>query len=451
MIHPIDYRYKVEELEDFISPVALLRYQLQVELAYIAALSNAGVCSKKILSEYQKAAPKVTLKRVLELEATLKHDVRSMVEAFKEQVSSDASLYCHLGLTSYDVIVNATALVIRDVTGNLLLPKLKRLILTLINRARETKATVQMGRTHGQHAEPITFGFLLSNYIERLGRGFVNIKIAQSKFRGKIAGAVGTKAGIMLLGDAERIEAETLDDLSLSRTEAPSQITNQEELANFYSQLLIVLGTIADMANDFRQLQRTEISEVFEHTSEKQVGSSTMPQKRNPIGWENIISHYKTMSPRLVTAYMNIISEHQRDLSDSAANRYLLAEFLNSFLYCVKRCTTLVENLRVDSERMLSNLKLNDGFELAEPAYIVLSLDGLEDAHALVQEMVHEALEKGKPFREILQLNKSFREKLESMSASQKGVFEDSSKYIGHAIEITDTVCNQWEKVLKGE
>ena len=451
MIHPIDYRYRVEELEEYIAPEALLRYQLQVELAYIAALSNAGVCSEKILSEYQKAAPKVTLKRVRELEATLKHDVKSMVEAFKEQVSSDASVYCHLGLTSYDVVVNATALVIRDVTGDLLLPELKRLILTLISRARETKATVQMGRTHGQHAEPITFGFLLSNYIERLGRGFESIKVAQSKFRGKIAGAVGTKAGIMLLGDAERIEAETLNVLALSRTEAPSQITNQEELANFYSQLLMVLGTIADMANDFRQLQRTEISEVFEHTNEKQVGSSTMPQKRNPIGWENIISHYKTMSPRLVTAYMNIISEHQRDLSDSAANRYLLAEFLNSFLYCVKRCTKLVENLRVDSERMMSNLELNNGFELAEPVYIVLSLEGLKDAHGLVQEMVHEAHEMGKPFKEILQLNDSFSKKLESMSASQKEIFEDSSKYIGRAIEITDTVCNRWEKVLKGE
>jgi len=449
LIHPIDYRYKVDELEDYIAPNALMRYQLRVEIAYIEALSNAGVCSNIVFKEYEEAEKRVKLDRVLELEKTLKHDVRSMVEALREQVSPEAKPYCHLGLTSYDIVVNANALIIRDVTTNLILPALKGLITRLINIARETRDVVQIGRTHGQHAEPTTFGYVIANYIERIGRGYQLIQDAQSRFRGKIAGAVGTKAAIDIIGDARKIEADTLAVLKLPRVEAPSQIANQEELANYYSQLVILLGTLSDLANDFRQLQRTEISEVFEQTNDHQVGSSTMPQKRNPIGWENIISHYKTIIPRLITSYLNIISEHQRDLTDSAANRYLLAEMLNTFLYCVIRATHLLERLGIDSKRMRENILTNDFLELAEPAYIILSLHGEENAYDLVRGLAREARDTGKSFKELLHRNESFRKQLESFTTAQKEVFEDSSKYIGGASEITESVCGLWEGVLE--
>ncbi|UCE11702.1 MAG: hypothetical protein JSW61_07175, partial [Candidatus Thorarchaeota archaeon] len=451
LIHPTDYRYKVKDLEDYLSPASLLRYQLRVEIAFIAALARLDVCSEAVLKEYVSAESAVTHERVSQLESELKHDVRAMVEALKEQVSPEARPYCHLGLTSSDTNVNAVVLLIREVTNDLLQPALRELLTLLIHIARQHRDQVQMGRTHGQHAEPTTFGYVIANYIERIGRGIVRIKQAQTELRGKIGGAVGTRAGLNLIADPHKLEAETLAELGLSGVDAPSQIANQEELCNFYSQLVLVLGTVADMANDFRQLQRTEIAEIFEGTEEAQVGSSTMPQKRNPIGWENIVSHYKLTVPRLVTSYMNLISEHQRDLTDSAANRYLLAEILNTFLYTISRATFLLENMRVDGERMRENIALNRSFEIAEPAYILLALSGVEDAHHVIRNIVQEAREKDLSFKEMLDSNESLIRSLDSISAVKKSVIEDSCTYIGRASEITESVCCAWENYLREE
>jgi adenylosuccinate lyase len=451
LIHPSDYRYEVSELEEYLTPSALLRYQIRIEIAYITALNKLGVCSDDIHKEYVVAESQVHYERVKELEDILKHDIKAMVEALKEKVSPHARIFCHLGLTSSDTVVNAHALVIRDVTSSLLLPSLRKLIEQLIHLARNHLGVVQMGRTHGQHAEPTTFGFVLANYIERLGRGYLRINDASLALRGKLGGAVGTRAGLGLIADPTKLENETLSILGLQRVEAPNQIANQEEIANFYSQLLLVLGTVTDLANDFRQLQRSEIRELFESMSDQQVGSSTMPQKRNPIGWENIISHYKTMTPRLITSYMNIISEHQRDLTDSAANRYLLADFLSTSLYCLNRANDLLQRMEIDEKRMRENIIANQAFELAEPVYILLSLQGVDRAHTIVREMANDTKRSGHSFKEVLQSSDLFRNLMDSIEATKQEVLGDSSKYIGQAIEITETVCDRWERVLKRE
>ncbi len=449
MIHPTDYRYNVDELEEYLSPAALLRYMLHVECAYINALAKQGVCSSKIAKEYEKAASKVTFQRVQQLEAKLKHDIKAIVEALKEQVSPEAKPFCHLGLTSYDTVVNAHAMVLKDVTAKLILPALVETMNQLIQIALQHKSTVQIGRTHGQHAEPTTFGYSMANYIERLGMGIWRIKLAAETFGGKIGGAVGTRASLGLLANAAKIETETLKLLNLTQINAPTQITNQEELANYYSQLLLSFGTLADLANDFRQLQRTEIAEISEGTTERQVGSSTMPQKRNPIGWENIVSHYKATLPRLITAYLNLISEHQRDLTDSAANRYLLAEILNSFLYSTRRCSSLLKRLEVDSQRMRKNLQSNATFELAEPAYILLARSGVANAHEVIKRIAQQAHQRGILFREALLSNETFRRCFRSLPSEQQQLFEDSSKYIGRAVLATEAVCRYWKQKLK--
>ena len=448
MIHPTDYRYKVDDLENYLSPAAILRYMLRVECAYIHALSKQGVCSSKISKEYEKAASKVTYERVQRLEAELKHDIKAIVEALKEQVSPEAKPFCHLGLTSYDTVTNAHALLIKDVTARLILPDLAKTLRHLIQIALKYKSIVQMGRTHGQHAEPTTFGYAMANYIERMGMGIWRIKLAAEVIGGKIGGAVGTRASLGLLANAEKIEAETLKLLDLTQINAPTQIINQEELANYYSQIILCFGTLADLANDLRQLQRTEIAEVFEGTTERQVGSSTMPQKRNPIGWENIISHYKAVLPRLITSYLNLISEHQRDLTDSAANRYLLAEVLNSFLYSVRRVSSLLQSLEVDTKRMKINFDANDTFELAEPAYILLARSGIANAHEVIKQIARQARRDGVLFKEALLSNETFRRCFGSLSSEQKQLFEDSSKYIGRAVLATEAVCRYWKRKL---
>ncbi|MFX1367305.1 MAG: lyase family protein [Promethearchaeota archaeon] len=450
MIHPIDYRYKIAALEEYLSPTGLLRYHLRVEVAYIKALSRIGVCSDSVFQEYAAAESMVKYERVAELELELKHDIKALVEALRELVSSSAKPFCHLGLTSYDTVVNSFALLIRDIINDLLLPSLRDLLAQLIRLAREHRDAVQMGRTHGQHAEPTTFGYALANYVERLGKGFLRIRDVRDTLKGKIGGAVGTRAGLDLIADSRRIETETLSILGLGPVEAPSQIANQEEVANFYSQLVLALGTITDLANDLRQLQRTEIGEVFEVITDKQVGSSTMPQKRNPIGWENIISHYKAIAPRLVTIYLNIISEHQRDLTDSAANRYLLAEILNTFLYCVNRATNLLSKLEIDTQRMKDNFSMNLTMELAEPAYILLALSGADNAHDIISELSKKARRESRPFKELLLETGTFGKRLDSFSAAEKAILEDSFRYVGRASEITDSVCNHWEKIIRG-
>jgi adenylosuccinate lyase len=279
--------------------------------------------------------------------------------------------------------------------------------------------------------------------------GISRLKLAAQIIGGKIGGAVGTRASIGLLANAEKIEAETLKLLHLTQINAPTQITNQEELANYYSQLILCFGTLADLANDLRQLQRTEIAEVFEGTTERQVGSSTMPQKRNPIGWENIISQYKATLPRLITSYLNLISEHQRDLTDSAANRYLLAEILNSFLYSVRRVSSLLQKLEVNTERMRSNFNANETFELAEPAYILLAQSGVANAHEVIKQIARQARQDGVLFKDALLSNETFRRCFRSLSGEQKQIFEDSSKYIGRAVLATEAVCRYWKRKIK--
>jgi adenylosuccinate lyase len=174
-----------------------------------------------------------------------------------------------------------------------------------------------------------------------------------------------------------------------------------------------------------------------------------MPQKRNPIGWENILSHYKASLPRLITSYLNLISEHQRDLTDSAANRYLLAEILNSFLYSVRRCSSLLQKLGVNSQRMRTNLQANSTFELAEPAYILLARSGVANAHEVIKQIARQAHQDGVLFKEALLSNETFSKCFRSLSSEQKQLFEDSSKYIGRAILATEAVCRYWDNKLK--
>jgi adenylosuccinate lyase len=174
-----------------------------------------------------------------------------------------------------------------------------------------------------------------------------------------------------------------------------------------------------------------------------------MPQKRNPIGWENIISHYKASLPRLITSYLNLISEHQRDLTDSAANRYLLAELLNSFLYAVQRCSTMLQKLQVDTQRMSENIHANATFELAEPAYILLARHGVANAHEVIRQITRQAHRDGILFKEALLSNETFGKCFSSLPSEQRQLFEDSSKYIGRAILATEAVCRYWKNRLK--
>ncbi|MCD6229426.1 MAG: adenylosuccinate lyase [Candidatus Diapherotrites archaeon] len=453
LIHPIDYRYLVPELVGFLSNQATLAYRLKVEAAHARAFARFGLCSKEVAEEITKKATTefVSSKEVDEKERELKHDIRAMVEVLGAQLSEEAKPFRHLGMTSFDVVNTAQTLAIKDCTKKAVIPALVALEKTLIKIARREKETVQIGRTHGQHAEPITFGFYISNFVDRFGRGMLNINNASEALTGKVAGAVGTKAPFALFeADADALEKAVLDELGLKPAPVSTQIVPGEELANYFSQVTICFATLADLANDMRNLQRTEIAEVFEGFSDKQVGSSTMPQKRNPISWENIISQFKAVKPHIISVYDDIISEHQRDLTNSASAKYYIPEFINAFVYSVKRATSVLEKLEIDRESMKRNFDSNKGFVLAEPLYILLAKNGHPDAHEFVRRIVVFARENNLSFTEALAENSESRQFIDSLPEKHRAIFSSPQKYVGVSVEKTEEIALFWESRLAG-
>ncbi len=427
MIHPTDQRYLVQELIPFFSEEGFLEYKLMVEKAYIRALKKIGVCPEEIADEI--IAQTVTALEVKQKEAILKHDVRALVEVLRDKISNPAKPYVHLGLTSYDVVNTAQALLIKDATKNVVLPKLIELELELIRLAKDEKNTLQIGRTHGQHAEPTTFGKEIAVFIDRIGHAIIRIKNASDGLKGKLSGAVGSKASLSLIHDPDELESIFMKELSLNASPITTQVVPPEELTNYLCQVIIAFGTIADLANDLRHLQRSEIGEVIESFEKKQVGSSTMPQKRNPINLENIVSQYRAVMPHIITAFLNMESEHQRDLRDSASMRYILPEILNAFVHSVNRLNRVIKNLKVDRDRMKENLKLNRAFYLAEPAYIQFALQGDPNAYDKVRELTLQAQQENKPLSDLL----------------PEDLLETIGDYAGTCEQQVDKITTYWE------
>jgi adenylosuccinate lyase len=431
MIHPTDQRYLVKELVPFFSEEGFLEYKLKVEKAYVRALNKIGVCSDEIANEI--ITQEIDIAQVKQKEAILKHDIRALVEALRDKISNNAKPYVHLGLTSYDVVNTAQALLIKDATTNVVLPKLVALELELIRLAREEKNSIQIGRTHGQHAEPTTFGKEIAVFIDRIGHSIMRIKNANEDLRGKLSGAVGSKASFSLIHDPDELESIFMKELGLDAVSITTQVVPPEELTNYLCQVVIAFGSIADLANDLRHLQRSEIGEVAESFEKKQVGSSTMPQKRNPINLENIVSQYRAVMPHIITAFLNMESEHQRDLRDSASMRYILPEILNAFVHSVNRLTRVIKTLKVDRERMRDNLNLNREFYLAEPAYIQLALQGDPSAYDKVRELTLKAQKENKPLSQLL----------------PPDLLETIGDYTGSCKKQVDEITNYWEDKIR--
>ena len=260
--------------------------------------------------------------------------------------------------TSMDIVDTANALRFFRATNEVVLPGLKRLLETLSKIARREKDVLHMGRTHGQHAVPITFGFAVAEYVSRLGNRYLKIKAAAENLRGKIAGAVGAyNASSIFFSDPEVFEAEVLAELGIKPSPYSTQIVEPEFLTDYLHAIVSAYGVLANLADDFRHLQRTEISEIGEEFATTQVGSSTMPHKRNPWNFEHVKSMWKAFMPRMITVYLDQISEHQRDLSNSASSRFN-PEIVVSFAAAVERLNRVLSKLRVDKERMMKTVEL---------------------------------------------------------------------------------------------
>jgi adenylosuccinate lyase len=306
----------------------------------------------------------------------------------KRKVPEEIAPLVHLGATSADILDTSFAWRMKGCFREVVLPALRTLELLLCDSAERDAETPQAGRTHGQHAVPVTVGFAMAEYAARLGKSITEIERRADGLRGKLSGAVGAyNATSMIVRDPRELERVYLARLGLEPSEYSTQLVEPEYLLRLLLECNTAFGILANLADDIRHLQRTEIGELRENFAAGQVGSSTMPQKRNPWNCEHVKSLWKTFMPRTVSFYMDQISEHQRDLSNSASQRFI-ADYVAGFCLAVSRMTEVMKGLGVDRERCLANLKSGGGIPggaLAEPAYILLAESGVSGAHEVIR------------------------------------------------------------------
>lgn len=423
-ISPIDHRYSLSEKDLFaalvpwLSEEAVVSSCVKAEIALIKAhLTLRGKDTQELLSALKKLEAAIEPEAVYAEEEKTHHNIRALVNVLKKAVPEEIAPLVHLGATSVDILDTALAYRMKGVTRHVVLPLLKKLELALCDLVDREAETPQVGRTHGQHAVPITVGFALSEYVSRLGKSILEIDERSLQLKGKLAGAVGAyNATSVLVKEPEALERLYLSKLGLEPSEHSTQLVEPEYLLRLLLEFNVAFGIIANLADDLRNLQRTEIGELRENFSADQVGSSTMPQKRNPWNSEHVKSLWKAFSPRVMTFFMDQISEHQRDLTNSASQRFV-ADYVAGFCQAITRMTTVIQGLGVDRERLLYNLRGATGSEggkagrgsgiaggvLAEPAYILLAETGVSDAHEVIRRITLQAEEEGLSFAEALE------------------------------------------------
>jgi len=409
-LSPLDHRYSVSEekavfeaLVPYLSEEAAVLACVKAEIALVLAhLKLKGEWTPGLEKKIREAGERVGAEAVYREEEKTRHNIRALVNVLKEFLPPETAPLVHLGATSVDILDTGLAYRIKDVTEKVLLPLLEKLELQLCDFAEKYAGTPQVGRTHGQHAVTVTAGFAFAEYVSRLGKSIIEIKSRARLLKGKLAGAVGAyNATSLITGDPEELERLYLAGLGLEPSEHSTQLVEPEYLLRLLLEFNIAFGIIANLADDLRNLQRSEIGELKEGFALAQVGSSTMPQKRNPWNSEHIKSLWKAFMPRVITFYMDQISEHQRDLTNSASSRFI-ADYITGFACAVHRMSIVLSGLSVNEDCLLKNLRKGGSGIMAEAAYILLAESGVNDAHELIRKITLAAEKENLSFAEAL-------------------------------------------------
>ncbi len=456
---PLDARYYLADgefyakLHPFVSETAQVRYLARVEGALAEVLAEHGVCGSELAAEIVRACGEVTPEEVYEEERRIQHNIRALVNCIRRKIGPPARPYVHLFATSADIVDTARALCLKEATGRVLVPFLRDLIHQLIRLARAHADSPQMGRTHGQHAVPITFGFAVALYVSRLGQRLEAIVQSARELRGKFAGAVGAYNALSLYRPDKpaELEAALMAKLGLASPEISSQVVQPEYVADFVYALASCWGVMANLADDFRHLQRSEIRELRDRKAESPtsevVGSSTMPHKVNPKDFENVKSLWKAYVPRLLTVLLDQVSEHQRDLTNSASGRFV-TEFVAAFAYGVHRLRGALESVEPDVARMKEILEEGKDPVTAEPLYVLLSLAGHPDAHEQARILARQALSKKVFLAQLIRSEASLQPYFQRLTPQQRAILQDPARYLGSAVQTTREICDAWEKRL---
>jgi adenylosuccinate lyase len=359
---------------------------LDVEIAVCEAQAELGKIPQEALATI-KAKAEFNPQRILEIEATVKHDVIAFLTNVNEYVG-EAGRYIHLGMTSSDVLDTALALQL-VASLDLLQRQVDQLIQALRDKTREHRYTVMVGRSHGIHAEPITFGFKLAGWLAEVLRNAERMKLLREEIAvGQISGAVGTYANI-----DPQIEAIACAKLGLKPDTASTQVISRDRHANYLNTLALLAASIERFAVEIRNLQRTDVLEVEEYFSKGQKGSSAMPHKRNPIRSERLTGLARLIRGYAMTGLENVALWHERDISHSSAERVILPDASILMHFMLVEMTELVQNLHVYPENMQRNMNLYGGVIFSQKVLLALVEKGMsrEDAYAIVQGNAHQA------------------------------------------------------------
>ncbi len=434
-ILPIDTgRYGTQEMIRIFDEESRLQRMLDVEAALAWAHGEVGNIPRRDAEKIVEMASikHVKLHRVKEIEHEIRHETTALVRALAEACGTSGA-YVHLGATSSDILDTATALQLKEAL-DLIEKRLNDFEDILSDGADKYKKTMMIGRTHGQHALPITLGFKFAvwmreaaRHIERLGDCRARVLV------GKMSGAVGTQAG---LGPyAIKIQELTMKRLGIKPAEISTQIIQRDRYAELICLLAMIASTLDKIAIEIRELQRTEIGEVFEpFEREKYVGSSTMPHKHNPEICERVSGLAKIMRSLVVPSLENIPTWHERDLTQSSAERFIIPEACILTDYMLVLMIDILRNLQIDEKGMLKNMELTQGRIMSEAVMLTLTRRGMnrQKAHELIRGLAIKSEVEKQPFKEVLLKNATVREML-----SEREIDEalDPRNYLGTVIE----------------
>ncbi|KKB74168.1 MULTISPECIES: adenylosuccinate lyase [Bacillus] len=382
---------------------------LEVEILACEAWAELGVIPKEDVKVLRQNAS-FDIDRILEIEKDTRHDVVAFTRAVSETLGEERK-WVHYGLTSTDVVDTALSYLLKQ-ANDILLKDLERFIDILKEKAKEHKYTVMMGRTHGVHAEPTTFGLKLALWYEEMKRNLERFKQAKEGIEvGKISGAVGTYANIDPF-----VEKYVCEKLGLKPAPISTQTLQRDRHADYMAAIALIATSIEKFAVEIRGLQKSETREVEEFFAKGQKGSSAMPHKRNPIGSENMTGMARVIRGYMLTAYENVPLWHERDISHSSAERIILPDATIALNYMLNRFGNIVKNLTVFPENMKRNMDRTLGLIYSQRVLLALIDSGMtrEEAYDTVQPKAMEAWEKQVPFRQLVEAEENITSRLTS-------------------------------------
>ncbi|GAB4490812.1 MAG: adenylosuccinate lyase [Thermodesulfovibrionales bacterium] len=400
-------RYTRETMGRIWEPRNKFQTWLDVEIAVCEAWAELGKIPKKALAVI-KAKAGFDVARIDEIEAVVKHDVIAFLTSVAEKIGPE-SRYVHKGLTSSDIVDTAQSLLMREAAG-LIIRDLKNLCAVLKEQALRHRDTVCIGRSHGVHAEPMTFGLKFALWYEEMRRNLRRMEEAKKTVSiGKFSGAVGTFSNI-----PTQIEENVCRKLRLRPEPVATQVVQRDRHAEYLATLAIIAATIEKISVEIRHLQRTEVLEAEEPFAKGQKGSSAMPHKRNPVGCENLSGLARVVRSNALAAFENVALWHERDISHSSVERVIIPDSTILVDYMLHRLTGILSGLQVYPERMLENLNRSYGLYNSQNVLIALTEKGMsrEEAYLLVQRNAMKSWKTRKPFKQMLSQDRDVRKRL---------------------------------------